>query len=98
VQILQDLKHAGLVVSTRGAAGGYQLTRPPQEISLADVLHVVEGNTEPSTCASADSPLAPVLLDVCQQLSAARHQQLASITLADLLSRATVQAGPMWYI
>jgi len=98
VQILQELKRAGLVSSTRGAAGGYQLTRPPQEITLADVLDVVEGNTEPTTCASATSPLAPVLLDVCHDLAAARQQHLAGITLAELLTRATVEAGPMWYI
>jgi len=98
VQILQDLKRAGLVTSTRGAAGGYRLARPPQEVTLADVLEAVEGNSEPTTCASIASPLAPVLLDVCNELSATRHQHLAGITLAELVARATVEAGPMWYI
>ena len=98
VQILQDLKRAGLVTSTRGAAGGYRLARSPQEVTLADVLEVVEGSSEPTTCASATSPLAPVLLDVCQELSAARHEHLAGITLAELVARATVDSGPMWYI
>src|ERR1700677_3634392 len=42
VQILIQLKSAGLVASSRGAAGGYQLTRPPEEISLADVVHVID--------------------------------------------------------
>lgn len=98
VQILQDLKRAGLVTSTRGASGGYRLARPPQEVTLAEVLEVVEGNQEPTTCASDASPLAPVLLDVCHELSTARQQHLAGISLADLVSRATVQAGPMWYI
>ena len=41
VQILLQLKGAGLVASTRGAAGGYQLTRPPGEISLATVMNVI---------------------------------------------------------
>lgn len=98
VQILQALKRAGLVTSTRGAAGGYQLTRAPQEVTLADVLDVVEGNAEPTTCASATSPLAPVLLDVCHELSAARREHLAGITLTALVARAAVEAGPMWYI
>ena len=98
VQILQDLKRAGLVTSTRGAAGGYRLARSPQEVTLADVLEVVEGNSEPTTCASNTSPLAPVLLDVCREISAARHEHLAGITLAELVARATVDAGPMWYI
>jgi Rrf2 family cysteine metabolism transcriptional repressor len=42
VQILLDLKRAGLVDSTRGAAGGYALARRPEEISLYDVLRVID--------------------------------------------------------
>jgi Rrf2 family protein len=41
--ILLDLKHAGLVQSQRGAEGGYWLARPPEEISLAEVIRAVEG-------------------------------------------------------
>ena len=42
VQILLDLKRAGLVESTRGAAGGYTLARRPEEISLYDILRVID--------------------------------------------------------
>ncbi len=98
VQILQDLKRAGLVTSTRGAAGGYRLSRSPLEITLADVLEVVEGNSTPTTCTSGTSSLASVLLDVYDEISTARHNRLAAITLAELVARATVEAGPMWYI
>ena len=98
VQILQDLKRAGLVTSTRGASGGYRLTSAPQAVTLADVLLAVEGNAQPTTCASDASPLAPVLLDVCHEMSSARQKHLAGISLADLLARATVEVGPMWYI
>src|SRR5258708_1237978 len=42
VQILLHLKGAGLVVSTRGASGGYVLARPPEQISLADVIRVID--------------------------------------------------------
>src|SRR6185437_13309615 len=42
VQILLQLKGAGLVESTRGAAGGYQLARPPVKISLAEVVHAID--------------------------------------------------------
>jgi Rrf2 family protein len=41
--ILLDLKHAGLVQSQRGADGGYWLSLPPEEISLAEVIRAVEG-------------------------------------------------------
>jgi len=98
VQILQDLKRQGLVNSTRGAAGGYRLSRPPQEISLAEVLDVVEGQTGPTTYASAASPLAPVLLEVCHELSASRRERLEAIALADLVDRACEATEPMWFI
>jgi Rrf2 family protein len=42
VQILLQLKGAGLVISTRGAAGGYQLARDRDQITLAEILDVVE--------------------------------------------------------
>ncbi len=98
VQILQDLKRARLVASTRGAGGGYRLSGVPQEITLADVLDAVEASTEPTTSAAATSPLAPVLLDVCHELSAARRARLQGITLAQLLEEAHTSVGPMWYI
>ena len=41
--ILADLRHAGLVRTRRGAEGGYALTRPAHDISLAEVLRAVEG-------------------------------------------------------
>jgi Rrf2 family protein len=43
VQILLQLKGAGLVVSTRGAAGGYRLARRASTISLSEVLLAVDG-------------------------------------------------------
>ena len=47
VQILLDLKRAGLVDSTRGAAGGYALARAPEEVSLADIIRVVDPPERP---------------------------------------------------
>ena len=41
--ILGELKHAGIVASQRGADGGYSLARPAEEVTLADVLRVMEG-------------------------------------------------------
>ena len=42
-QILNDLRSGGFVESRRGVAGGYRLARPPQEITLAVVLHHIQG-------------------------------------------------------
>ncbi len=41
--IMSELKHARLVRSSRGAGGGYSLSRPADEINLAEILRVVEG-------------------------------------------------------
>ena len=91
VQILLQLKGAGLVASTRGAAGGYQLARPPEEITLADVLGVVDRTDAPpargrSSGGKADvSALAAALHGVWDKILAARVQILKQTTLAELV-------------
>src|SRR2546425_6135723 len=45
--VLLALKRAGLLGSKRGASGGYHLTRPPEEISVGDVLRAVAGSQAP---------------------------------------------------
>ena len=47
VQILLDLKRAGLVASTRGAAGGYALARSPDEITLFDIIRIMDPPEQP---------------------------------------------------
>jgi len=42
-QVLLNLKNSGILVSKRGMGGGYALARPPAEISLGDILRVIEG-------------------------------------------------------
>jgi Rrf2 family protein len=84
VQILLQLKGAGLVASTRGAAGGYQLARAPDEISLADVLGVVD-RTESPTARGEVTALAAALHGVWDQILAARHRVLSETTLAQLV-------------
>ncbi len=51
-KVLKELQRAGLVVSTRGARGGYALARPADEISAADILGAVEGPIGLTECAT----------------------------------------------
>jgi Rrf2 family protein len=51
-QILNDLKSAGIVESKRGVAGGYRLRRPPERITLAEVIRHIEGPLAPVSCVS----------------------------------------------
>ena len=98
VQILHELKRGGLAASTRGAAGGYRLSRPPGEITLADVIDLFESAEEPAECAAADSPWGPALHEVCCELTRTRRERLQSLTLTDLVEHSATAAGPMFYI
>ena len=44
VQILTELRNGGLITSWRGKQGGYALARPPEEITLYDIVKVIEGD------------------------------------------------------
>jgi len=49
-KVIRIISRAGLVQSSRGVGGGHQLTRPPSEITLLDVLHSVEDSNRIHTC------------------------------------------------
>jgi Rrf2 family cysteine metabolism transcriptional repressor len=51
-QLVTSLRDAGLVVSTRGARGGYELASAPSAIRMSDVLTALEGPIAPMICAS----------------------------------------------
>src|SRR5262249_19827689 len=88
VNILLDLRHAGLVHRQRGAEGGYWLARPAAEVSLADVIRAVEGpianvrGVRPEQVEYAGA--AETLRDVWVALRASMRAVLEDVTLADL--------------
>ena len=53
-QLAMGLREANLVVSTRGAHGGYELARPPREIGMGELIRALEGPIVPMICASDD--------------------------------------------
>lgn len=55
-QILADLVRAGLATSRAGKAGGYRLARPPEEMSLLEVVEAGEGPLRPDRCALGEGP------------------------------------------
>jgi Rrf2 family protein len=90
--ILADLRNAGLVQTRRGADGGYALTRPASEISLAEVLRAVEG---PLAAVQGTRPeglhyqgAAARLPEVWVALRANLRAVLERVTLADLAAGA----------
>jgi Rrf2 family protein len=59
-QLVISLRDAGLVTSTRGAHGGYELTRDPATIRMSEVLRALEGPLAPMICASDDPEHATI--------------------------------------
>ncbi len=55
-QLMGPLRRAGLVRSTRGAHGGYELSRAPSEIKVGEVYRVLEGPVAPMECVSEVEP------------------------------------------
>lgn len=99
VQILLQLKSAGIVGSTRGAAGGYQLMKDPHEITLAEVMVASEGQiADPVSSAGQQTPATRALFAAWNELAAAERTLLESITFAQLAERAASQTGNMYYI
>lgn len=82
VQILIQLKAAGLVYSARGSAGGYRLSRPPDQISLGEVLGAVDGPGEPHR--EAQGPVERALLSVLADIRANERAVLERTTIAQL--------------
>ena len=96
VQILLQLKGAGLVLSTRGASGGYRLARPAGSISLGEVLSAIDGPEIAVRVPHASGrPMAAVLESVWDRVEAAERAVLDRTTIADLAAQC---AAPEWTI
>jgi Rrf2 family protein len=88
--ILLALRRAGLVQSRRGADGGFRLTRPPELITLADVLRAVEGPLANVQGIAPDQVVydgpAAALRDVWVAVRASMRVVLERVTLAEVAS------------
>ncbi len=99
VQILLQLKGAGLVSSTRGASGGYQLAKKPDEISLAEVMAVTEGPDEDNPISAApDSVMANDLQGSWRGVAGVQRKMLGELTFEHLVERARHRTENMYYI
>ena len=89
--ILNELRHAGIVESRRGNAGGYMLARPPANISLAEVIRLMDGALAPTESVStyffSHTPLEKEagILGVLREIRDYISNRLEKVTLADLV-------------
>ncbi len=94
-QLMLPLRRAGLVVSTRGAHGGYELARPPDQVKVGEIYRVMEGPVAPMSCVSeeSDDDTCPMIEGCATRIVWLRVRDsiidvLDSTTLADLLHAA----------
>ncbi|MFV2063639.1 MAG: Rrf2 family transcriptional regulator [Chloroflexota bacterium] len=71
-QLVVSLREAGLVTSTRGARGGYELTFAPSEVRMSSVITALEGPIAPMICASDD----PEHTEMCERSGYCNVNQL----------------------
>jgi len=90
VQILLQLKGAGIVSSTRGASGGYNLIPCPEDVTLGQVMGIIDGPMQLPKRAfdpTTESEASRVLNDVWEIAEYKRQDYLNNITFADLVMK-----------
>jgi len=109
-QILNDLKSAGVVDSRRGVAGGYRLSKPPEQITLALVIRHIEGPLAPVSCVSekfyarcsCPDEARCGIRSVMQEVRDAIVKILEGVTVAEMCARVKLlqgaQANPLDYV
>ncbi|QDV26186.1 RrF2 family transcriptional regulator [Aureliella helgolandensis] len=97
-QIMQQLRAAGLITSTRGANGGFQLSRMPNQIVVAEIVEAVCGASSTSGCGETTSELSSVVLEIWEDLDRQVLAALKRVSLGDLLLRIEDTADSMFYI
>jgi Rrf2 family transcriptional regulator, cysteine metabolism repressor len=101
-QILSTLRREGIVKSVRGAKGGYLLVKEPRQISLQEVIAVIEGERKPNE-GEDESGLTPekmVINEVWQQANETTKAFFHGYTIQDLCQQRDTlrQENTMYYI
>lgn len=90
-QLLGNLRRAGLVTTVRGAQGGYQLAKEPDEITVGDIIDATEGPLSISECLSDEGSCHRAgqcrTRRVWEYLSNSINDLLQSISLKDMLEQ-----------
>lgn len=92
VQILNDLKRSGLIISKRGKSGGYLLARDPREIHLLDITRAVEPGMLASNI-SNEGESGYAIAQAWEHVSQTLEKELEAVTMDTLCIQ-----SPMFYI
>ena len=99
-QLLLILKRAGFLESKRGVKGGYYLAKPPSQITLGQIVRLMDGSPAPIFCVDPASHDKCPVEQICgfQSVWDEVHQAISNIidktTLEDLCHRAMVKIAP----
>ena len=90
-KLMKQLSRAGILTSQRGASGGYRLGRAPKDISIADIVTILEGPIALTACiegadTSCDAIPQCSLSGHWNQVNHAIQVALDSVSLADLIN------------
>ena len=94
-QIMLVLKGAKYVESKRGMGGGFYLSKPPGEITLGEVIELIEGPIEPIACGKRDHDCSCGEEEVCAfrevwvKVTEATSEIVDAVTFADMMRRTT---------
>ena len=100
--ILLDIRNAGIIASTRGRSGGYQLIKDPSQVPISELLRLIDGPMAPLQCLSRGSYQR---CDDCADEAACRIRRIfaevfwsylvmiESLTLADIIRSGGVEAA-----
>jgi len=94
VQILSELRNGGLIASRRGKQGGYALSRPPEKITLYDIVRLIEGDLL-ELGGTSDGQSGKRVQQVWREVRAALEAKSRSYTLDMLVTKGP---GEMYYI
>ena len=90
-QVVNPLKAAGLLNATRGARGGYVLVRPPERITIQDIVRILEGPIAVVACVadpeSCDRAVSCVAREAWAEIESKLNAAMRAITLKDLIRR-----------
>jgi Rrf2 family protein len=101
-QLLTTLRRAGFIRSVRGPQGGHALVRPPAELSVREVIEVLEGSLSPIDCLDQSSACSRgggcAQRDLWEEVREATVAILERTTIADLLEKERPAVGGRYVI
>lgn len=90
-QLIIPLKKADLIKSVRGPKGGHKLAKPPDEVTVGDIVRILEGGIDLSDCISdpeiCQNTGSCVTRSLWQEATDAMYDKLDSTTFADMIEK-----------